>query len=241
MYLLPTVRTEILKHLPQNGTAVEIGVCEGNFSQEIITRNNPGKLHLIDPWEHQEREDYQADVNNVANNQQESRFRYVSKRFKSQVAMGQVIIHRDYSTNVAQQFADRSLDWIFIDGLHSYEGVKADLESYQNKIQDDGFILGHDFTNHPGAQSMNFGVIEAVNEFVKDTNFQLLLMTWENFPSYVLCRDPNSKNAQHLLGASIYDCSGAIHLPDFPNGMAFIHESVMLRDKHVLIPSFGLK
>ncbi|MDV7339043.1 class I SAM-dependent methyltransferase [Terasakiella sp. A23] len=220
---------------------MEIGVCEGNFSQEILAKNSPSELHLIDPWEYQERSDYKDDVNNVSNNKQEGRFRYVSKRFKQQTQTGQVKIHRDYSTNVASQYADKSLDWIFIDGLHSYEGVKADLQAYKDKIKEDGFILGHDYTNHPDAKRMNFGVIEAVNEFLEEGEFTLFAMTWENFPSYVLCRNVNSPNAQYFLGGFMNVYNSALELPDFPSKMTFKHRAARVKDRPVLIPTFSVK
>jgi len=241
MYLLPTLRTELLAYLPKNGRVVEIGVAQGNFSHEIITRNEPNELHLIDPWEHQERDDYQTDVNNVASNEQEARFQYVSKRFKSFINTGRIKIHRDYSTNVADQFEDNSLDWIFIDGLHSYEGVKSDLEAYCDKVKDDGFIIGHDYTNHQDAQKMQFGVIEAVNEFVEKTNYQFLMMTWENYPSYILCKDLNHPRTQHLVGAGLLTCKSAVSLPDYPSKMSFKHNAININNNTILIPTFSVK
>jgi hypothetical protein len=241
MYLVPTHRYDLLQFLPQNGRVVEIGVAEGNFSHEILTKNNPSVLHLIDPWAFQTRDDYQTDKNNVGDQKQEGRFRYVSKRFQSLTQQGRLHIHRDYSTNVANQFEDKSLDWIFIDGLHSYEGVKADLEAYADKVIDDGFILGHDYTNHETALEMGFGVIEAVNEFIAKTDYELFIMTWENYPTFVLCKDIKSQTAMHLLGSVLLQCSGALNLPDYPAKMTFRHDIIGINDTPITIPTFLTK
>jgi len=37
-----------------------------------------------------------------------------------------VVVHKDYSQNVASQFADKSLDFLFIDGMHTFDGCALD-------------------------------------------------------------------------------------------------------------------
>src|SRR5688500_9782878 len=46
-----TDRIALLDVLPKNGVVAEIGVNKGEFSEEIIRRNHPSKLHLIDLWD----------------------------------------------------------------------------------------------------------------------------------------------------------------------------------------------
>ena len=55
-----------------------------------------------------------------------------------------------------QLLYNNSIDFIYIDGDHSYEGVKADINNYFNKLKTDttSFIGGHDYTNEwPGVVS----------------------------------------------------------------------------------------
>lgn len=56
---------------------------------------------------------------------------------------------------------DNSLDLIFIDGEHSYEAVKNDIEAYLPLVRKGGIICGHDYLefNQPG-----YGVNKAVEE-----------------------------------------------------------------------------
>jgi predicted O-methyltransferase YrrM len=51
------------------------------------------------------------------------------------------------SVKAASQFDDNSLDFVFIDANHSYDGVSADLKAWIPKIKKDGFIAGHDYNN----------------------------------------------------------------------------------------------
>ena len=62
------------------------------------------------------------------------------------------------SVDAAATYADESVDVVYIDADHSYEGVAADLDAWRPKVRRGGFIGGHDY--HDGFQ----GVKRAVNE-----------------------------------------------------------------------------
>lgn len=51
---------------------------------------------------------------------------------------------------------------LFIDGDHSYESVKQDINNYYPKISDGGYLAFHDYGR--------FGVTKAVDEFLKSNN-----------------------------------------------------------------------
>jgi predicted O-methyltransferase YrrM len=56
---------------------------------------------------------------------------------------------------------DRKIDFCFIDGDHSYEGVKSDFEMYSSLIRKKGIIALHDIVSPP---HLNYGV----NRFWKE-------------------------------------------------------------------------
>ena len=152
MLLCPTTRTQLLRLLPQGGEVAEIGVANGDFSQDILTEARPRRLHLIDPWEHHDRTDYAKDLNNVSASEQDARFNAVLARFRAQIDGGIVKVHRDYAEDAAIFFGSGQLDWIYVDGMHTGDAAYNDLVTYGPKIRDDGFIVGHDYTNHIQAQ-----------------------------------------------------------------------------------------
>lgn len=48
------------------------------------------------------------------------------------------------SVQAAQQYADHSLDFVYIDADHSYASVVEDINAWKNKVKQGGFIAGHD-------------------------------------------------------------------------------------------------
>ena len=63
-------------------------------------------------------------------------------------------------------FENESIDWIYIDGNHSYEFVKEDLNNWWPKIKPGGFMCGDDYIDGKyQVENLNFGIIPAVDEF----------------------------------------------------------------------------
>ena len=121
-------RREMLSIFPQNGVVAEIGVDEGNFSEEIIAQNKPAKLHLIDVW------------GTERYNKQKQRG--VEEKLTRQISEGMVDINVGYSNEVVTIFPDSYFDWIYIDTSHSYGGTKEELELYAPKMKPHGIIRG---------------------------------------------------------------------------------------------------
>jgi len=55
------------------------------------------------------------------------------------------------SVEAAKQFKDGSVDFVMIDGDHSYSAVKSDIKAWLPKLAKDGIIAGHDI-NEPGVR-----------------------------------------------------------------------------------------
>ncbi len=218
MLLLPIVREQLLLFLNKGGVVAEIGVAKGEFSAQILSSVQPARLHLIDPWEHQDDPEYKPDLSNVNDQEAEDRYRSVSKRFAAETTRGQVVLHRAYSKAAAGLFADACFDWIYVDGIHTHDGLLADLADYHAKVKPDGLILGHDYANHPAADRMNFGVVSAVHQFIREQKWHMLALTIEAWPTYVLARDLQSAAAQLLKMKLIYNIPRIVELRDYPWG-----------------------
>lgn len=239
MYLMPTTRQDLLQFMPKKAVVAEIGVATGEFSKYILHHTDPRSLHLIDPWERQEAANYTDDPNNVAQEEADRRHAAVVSLFAVAIGRGALHVHRNYSVEASAQFPDGHFDWIFIDGNHTYEAVRDDLRAWAPKIKPDGIILGHDFANTDWTRSVHFGVVEAVQEFCRDTEWSMLALTAESFPTYMLAREPVQGAAAGALGSALRNTPTYIRIGN-PEGVRFEQYNVRFSDGHQrTIMNFG--
>lgn len=156
-----------------NLNILEIGVFCGDFSDTLF-HLNPLKLYLVDMWEpNAELISGDQDGNNVRFISSESALNKVKEKYSQ---YNNISIQQMKSTDFLLSIEDNSLDMIYIDGDHSYEGVKSDLLLSFNKIKNGGYIMGHDYEmNMNKAKSKyDFGVKKAVDEFCINYNQNIM-------------------------------------------------------------------
>src|SRR5687767_8045714 len=160
-------RARLLRRLPERSVGVEIGVWAGDLSAAILRAVRPARLHLLDPWAFAPDEAYeqawyggtragsQAEMDEV--------YERVLQRFETEIADGVVVIHRSPSAEAAARFEDGSLDWVYVDGNHLYDYVRADLELFGPKLRPGGLLAGDDYG---AAGWWDDGVRRAVDRFL---------------------------------------------------------------------------
>jgi hypothetical protein len=158
-------RTWILNDIPANSRCVEVGVWKGDFSAQIMSTAKPRELHLVDPWHFRPSypNRWYGGAKAASQSDMDSIHAEVVKRFQGEKA---VQIHRMTSLEAAMQFPDECLDWVYIDGDHSYEAVKADLVSWIPKVRSGMFLAGddYDWLDESGAPSVQRAVEEVLSE-----------------------------------------------------------------------------
>jgi hypothetical protein len=60
-----------------------------------------------------------------------------------------------------KELVGKEFDFVYIDGLHTYDGVKTDIQNYLPLVKKGGVIGGHDYTLQ---HKHLIGVYDAVNE-----------------------------------------------------------------------------
>jgi hypothetical protein len=163
--MLPWVRTMALfSRLPEASGApirgAEIGVFMGWMSKFLLHRPDI-HLTMVDPWEADGSSyaDGTGDFHAELSAEQQSRC-MESALDATEFAADRRTVLRKRSVDAAREVADGSLDFVFIDGDHSYEGVRADIAAWRGKVKPGGLLGGHDYA------SPKFpGVADAVDEF----------------------------------------------------------------------------
>jgi SAM-dependent methyltransferase len=172
----------LLDHLPKGSEGAEVGVHLGDFSRQILDHVAPRKLRLIDPWLHVDDPAYaRAWYGGKAEGGQaemDLRHRSVEERFEAEIRAGQVEIQRGTSQEIAARLPDDSLDWVYIDGDHTYEFVRADLESFLRIVRPGGLLTGDDYVE--GAWWKG-GVKRAVDEFIEKEAVEVVAITGRQF------------------------------------------------------------
>jgi len=157
----PSIRF-IRKNLKDNLIGVEIGVYSGQNSESILKTLNIKKLYLIDPFKY-DKDSMEESMPKLA--KAKKRFLKIIEKYKNKV-----VFFEKKSSEVFNEIPD-DIDFIYIDGDHSYEYANKDIENYYPKLKEGGVLAGHDFYN--GLCLEHDGVVRAVIEFIKKNNLKL--------------------------------------------------------------------
>jgi SAM-dependent methyltransferase len=228
VYYVLTQREELLRYFPKGGVGAEIGVAQGDYSAVILQAAQPSELHLIDPWSHLEpgsdlleAPELLSDVGEArvrgeafsappANSLGDEQYAAVGARFESDP---RVRLHRQYSYKAAAAFDDGFFDFVYLDGNHHYEFVLQDLRDFAAKLKPGGLLFGHDFFEDSFAREEHYGVAEAVNTFLKRSDFHFLMLTWDEFSTFCLARRLDGFAGQVLRNV-LEGAADVLELPD---------------------------
>lgn len=134
---------EYLNGLGLDGDGVEVGTGHGKFAEEILRSWRGRLLHCVDPWVDMTDDTRYVDRGNVSQDLQDRNYEQAKVRL---TRFGERCrIHRRTSRQAAEQIADRSLDFAYLDSRHYREAVTEDLELWAPKIRPGGILAGHDY------------------------------------------------------------------------------------------------
>lgn len=131
---------KLAKHLANKAAIVEIGSYLGASTCFLAAgaRARKGKVYAVDTW------------TNKAMSEGE---RNTYKDFLLNIGPLKDVIFplQGKSTEIARQF-HKKIDLLFIDGDHSYNGVRKDLDSWLPMVKDGGIVVFHDYGWAEGVQ-----------------------------------------------------------------------------------------
>ncbi len=159
---------------PKKLIGAEIGVQRGNHALAMINNLQFKQLVLIDIWRSivtkpsaakKSNEGLLPNMATAIDKANDIFYPLVIKRFGKKK---NVTILRKYSVEASKDFPNKYFDFIYIDACHRYDAVVQDIKNWLPKVKKGGIFGGHDY-----GYGYCPGVIRAVNEFIRKTNFKL--------------------------------------------------------------------
>ena len=196
------------KIIETNGFEIgaEVGVAYGGNAENVLQIEGVEKFYGVDPYRHRE------DVTDTMNFSQED-FDDICKHTLQRLSKygNRFELVRKLSVEAVNHVPD-NLDFVYIDGNHSYHGVLDDLGAWFFKVKDGGILCGDDY-NHPDLP----GVKKSVDAFFRrfDWNVNVEDRVWwvEKKPLHVSFFIPT-----YNYGKSIAEAVDSIMQENFLNG-----------------------
>src|SRR5215468_1562044 len=121
-------RRFIVDFIPPNSVGAELGVFTGLFSSILARERKITRVTFVDPWweafgDHYPDWGAYTDYGRVSTRKA---FEVAEKRI-SGAALPNRTLEVAYSYDWLQNQSDESLDWVYLDSTHSYEGTKREL------------------------------------------------------------------------------------------------------------------
>jgi hypothetical protein len=145
---------KLLNEMDLLGYAVEVGTHRGVFARTLLKKWKGKMLHCIDPWENLPGYEDQARFLDGGGMSRHDDYEVCVKSLKEY--KGRFTLTKATSMEVVQDFGDETLDFVYIDGDHSYSAVKTDLQAWWPKLKLGGVLAGHDIIM-PGSTDDNWG------------------------------------------------------------------------------------
>lgn len=166
-----TIREDIINLVKPNSIGCELGVFEGEFSNILIQSNKFDHFYLVDS--------FIGRASNFGKTYLDASVLElkVKERFKH---LTNVSVIKNDSLSFLQSLDDNSLDFIYIDTVHSYEQTIKELEQSHRVIRNNGLICGHDYC------PMFHGVIRATQEYITRYNLTMQITTEIDYPSFII-------------------------------------------------------
>lgn len=142
-------------------TGAEIGVADARYSELLLQNINNLRLYSVDPYFPYEGNWRSKDYQETAYKQAKER---LSKYSKS-------VLMRMTGVQASLEIPDNSLDFVFIDADHAFDGVMVDIILWSKKVRSGGVVAGHDF--YPLKAG---GVIPAVSAYIQAHQIELNLI-----------------------------------------------------------------
>lgn len=136
--ILNSTREDLPAFFKEMGFTVgaEVGVYKAEYAEKFCKAGL--KMYGIDPYHSY------ASAGRAAKDQSRQEFLYEHAMRVTKPYTNYTMI-RKTSMDAVKHFKDRSLDFVYIDGDHSFKHVAEDIYEWVYKVRKGGIISGHDY------------------------------------------------------------------------------------------------
>jgi hypothetical protein len=167
-------REFLLDYIPENSIGAEIGVFTGLFSSILARHSKISSVTFVDPWWKAFGERYPDWGDYTDHGRLETRCAYeLARKRISKAGLPNRNVEVAFSYEWLDSQPDASLDWVYLDSTHTYDGTKRELALLDRKIKEDGIVLGDDWKINRHHQ--HHGIALAVCEFIRTSDFEPML------------------------------------------------------------------
>lgn len=155
-------RDFLLHYIEPGAVGAEIGVWKGAFARQVLGTGRISKYYVIDPYEFQPQFPTRMYGGKVAKSQADMDAMYQSVVDQLAAFPGEKVYLRGYSDRVVGDIPDGTLDFVYIDGNHYYDGVMSDLENYVPKVKVGGYVILDDWLwrDDDGRQAVKLATVK---------------------------------------------------------------------------------
>ncbi len=146
---------EIERRMPKDKRidGIEVGVWQGKCASELLARLPHLRLTLVDRWCVPPAGDSYvgsgAKISTYGQEKHDEAYRLTINRVQPYFNRVRVL-KMDSDSAAKLIIAEGALyDFVFIDGDHSYLGVKKDIEMWRGLVKPGGLLCGHDYSADP--------------------------------------------------------------------------------------------
>ena len=146
----------------EGGVIAEIGVAHGDFSEFLLDELRPRQFVAFDVFNMENwvpKKQWSIERLNNMTHLEFYRQRFCDRGDQVKIEVGPSYLQ-------IANYKDKYFDLIYIDGDHSYDTVKKDLELARVKLRDDGMIVLDDYIMFDHHHYQPYGVVQTVNEFI---------------------------------------------------------------------------
>lgn len=140
---------KLINHLRVK-TVVEVGVFRGKLAQSILSQCPNILYYAVDPWHVYEKELGAGPFMGMTQDDWDEMYERVKEKIEKYPNAN---VLRAASRDGAGYFANHSLDFVYIDAVHTYDALLRDIEYWWPKVDPLGYLAGHDMRGcYPGIQ-----------------------------------------------------------------------------------------